>query len=114
MTLTILSVVLALVFAVAGAAHIRMIPQMTDISRRLGIRYPQFRLIGVLEIVFAALVLFGIWIGWMGTIGSLLLTATMSVAILAHARVNDALVNYAAPSVLGILAFILFLVHLYS
>lgn len=113
MTLTILSIFLAIVFLVAGAAKLRAIPQMVDMAGNLGIAWPQFRLVGVLEILFAILVLAGIWIGWIGMLGSLLLTLTMSGAILAHARVNDALINYVAPAVLGILAFILFLIHIY-
>lgn len=111
---TILAVVVAVAFIAVGAARIRMIPQMFNQARMLGIHYPQFRFIGVLEVVFAVFVLLGIWVGWLGAIGSVVLTALMAVAILAHARANDALRNYAPPAVLGILAFILFLTHVYD
>ena len=114
MILTILSVILAAAFLIAGAARIRMIPVMFNQARTLGIHYPQFRLIGVLEVVFALCVLAGIWVSWLGTFGSLMLTIMMAVAILAHARANDALKNYAPASVLGILAFIIFLIHIYE
>lgn len=114
MTLTILSVILAAAFLISGAVRIRMIPAMFTQARTLGIHYPQFRLIGVLEVVFALCVLAGIWIEWLGTFGSLMLTATMAVAILAHARANDALKNYIPASVLGILAFIVLLIHVYE
>ena len=111
---TILSVVVAVAFIAAGAARIRMIPQMFEQARSLGIHYAQFRLIGVLEIIFALMVLAGIWIEWLGMLGSLVLTVVMAVAIIAHARVNDALKNYIPAAVLGILAFIVFLTHLYG
>lgn len=111
---TILAAVLGVAFLLTGAARIRMIPQMFTQARTLGIHYAQFRLIGVLEIVFALLVIAGIWVSWVGTFGSLMLTAMMSVAILAHARANDALQNFALPAVLGLLAFILFLMHIYA
>jgi uncharacterized membrane protein YphA (DoxX/SURF4 family) len=113
MTLIILSILLAVVFLFAGAAKLRALPQMVDMSRNLGIAWPQFRLAGVLEILFAVLVVLGIWVGWIGTLGAMLLTATMAVAILAHARVDDAPVRYAPPAILGILAFVLLLVHVY-
>ena len=111
---TILAVVLGVAFLLAGAARIRMIPQFFTQARTLGIHYAQFRLIGVLEVIFALLVVAGIWVGWLGTVGSLMLTALMAVAILAHARANDQLKNYAPPAVLGMLAFILFLTHIYG
>lgn len=114
MILTILSVILAAAFLVAGAARIRMIPAMFTQARTLGIHYPQFRLVGALEVVFALCVLAGIWVGWLGTFGSLVLTVMMAVAILAHARANDVLRNYVPASVLGILSFIVFLIHIYE
>lgn len=114
MILTILSVVVALAFIAVGAARIRLIPLMFNQARRLGIHYPQFRLFGGLEVFFALLVLAGIWIGWMGTFGSLMLTVLAAIAVLFHARANDALPNFAIPAVLGILAFIVMLMHIYA
>ena len=111
---TVLTVVLALVFLAFGAARIRMIPQMFDQARRLGIHYPQFRVAGMLEVVFALLVIGGIWVGWLGTIGSLLMTGTAAVAIVAHARANSPLARYAPAIATCILAFILLLTHIYG
>ncbi|MBA2556752.1 MAG: DoxX family protein [Chloroflexi bacterium] len=114
MTLNLLSVVVALAALLYGAVKIRLIPAMFRQARTLGVRYPQFRLLGVIEVVLAILVVLGIWAGWVGTIGSLLLTVVMSVLIVLHARANDVPMNYIAPAALGILSFILFLVHVYT
>ncbi len=114
MTLIVLSVLVAAAFLAAGAAKIRMIPMMAATARRLGLATQQFRLIGTLEIVFAIMTFLGIWIGWLGSIGSLVLTFIAAGAILAHARVADPPKEVIAPAVLGILSFILFLVHLYQ
>lgn len=111
---TILYVVVAVAFIAAGAARIRMIPQMFEQSRILGIHYSQFRLIGFLEVILALMVLAGIWVEWLGMLGSLVLTILMAVALVMHARANDALKNFAPAAVLGILAFIVFLTHLYG
>ena len=59
---------------------------MVNLARNLGIQLAQFRVAGALEILFGLLVLSGIWIDWMGSMGSLLMTATAAVAIVAHAR----------------------------
>jgi uncharacterized membrane protein YphA (DoxX/SURF4 family) len=114
MTTTILSVVLAVAFLAIGAARLRMIPLMSSQARALGIHEPQFRLIGVLEILFALLVLAGIRVSWMGTLGALLMTGAAALAIIAHARANDLPKNYVPAGVLGLLAFVLFLVHIYA
>ncbi len=114
MTMTILSVVLAVAFLAFGAARIRMIPLMVDQARALGIHVPQFRLIGTLEILFALMVLAGIWVTWLGTLGSLLMTIAAALAIIAHARANDLPKNYAPAAVVGILAFVVLLMHIYA
>ena len=111
---TILTVVLAIAFIALGAARVRPIPYMVRLARTLGIHLAQFRLAGLLEIVFGLLVLGGLWIDWMGTLGSLLMTAAAAIAIVAHARANDILQNYLLPAVLLVLAFTLFLAHVYG
>lgn len=108
---TILAVVLALAFIALGAARVMPIPYMVNLARNLGIQLAQFRVAGALEILFGLLVLGGIWIDWMDSVGSLLMTATAAVAIVAHARANDILQNYILPAVLLVLAFTLFLTH---
>jgi hypothetical protein len=111
---TILSVVLAIAFIALGAARAMAIPYMVNLARTLGIHLAQFRVAGLLEILFGLLVLGGIWIDWMGTLGSLMMTATTAVAIVAHARANDILQNYLLPAVLLVLSFTLFLVYIYG
>lgn len=114
MTLIVLSVLVAAAFLAAGAAKIRLIPMMLSTARRLGVPYRQMRLIGVLEVVFAVVTFLGIWINWLGSLGTLVLTLIAAGAIIAHARVADAPKEVIAPAVLGILSFILFLTHLYQ
>lgn len=114
MTLIVLSIIVAAGFILTGAVKVRMIPMAVATTRRLGIRYQQYRLIGAVEIIFAVMVLLGIWIGWMGSLGTLVLTLIAAVTILAHARVADAPKEIIAPAVLGILSFVLFLVHIYQ
>lgn len=113
MTMTILSALLAVAFLGFGAARLRMIPLMSGQARALGIHEPQFRLVGALEILLALMVLAGIWVDWLGTLGSLLMTAAAALAILAHARASDLPKNYVPAAVLGILAFVVFLMHVY-
>jgi hypothetical protein len=111
---TILSAVLALEFLAFGAARIRMIPQMFEQARRLGIHYPQFRVAGAIEVILAAMVLAGIWVGWLSTLGALLMTVAAAIAIVAHARANSMLARYVPAMVTCVLAFILFLMRIYS
>jgi hypothetical protein len=111
---TILTVVLAAAFIALGAARVMAIPYMARLARTLGIHLAQFRVAGLLEIVFGVLALGGIWVHWMGTLGSLLMTAAAAIAIVAHARANDILQNYILPAVLLVLAFTLFLAHIYG
>lgn len=114
MFLTILSVILAVIFVAFGAARVRMIPQMFAQARHLGIHYPQFRLAGALEVLFALMVIGGIWVSWLGTLGAILMTAAAALAIVAHARVNSALARYAPAVVTCLLAFTLVLTHVYG
>jgi uncharacterized membrane protein YphA (DoxX/SURF4 family) len=114
MFMTILAVALAIAFIALGAARVMAIPYMANLARTLGIHLAQFRVAGMLEILFGLLVLGGIWIEWMGTVGSLLMTAAAALAIVAHARANDILQNYILPAVLLVLSFSLFLGYLYG
>lgn len=114
MTLTLLSVVVGLAALLYGAAKVRLIPQLFTEARTLGIHYPQYRLLGAIEAVLGVLVVLGIWVAWLGTLGSVLLTLVMAILIVMHARANDAAVNYVIPCVLGLLAFILLLVHIFT
>jgi uncharacterized membrane protein YphA (DoxX/SURF4 family) len=114
MFMTILAVALAIAFIALGAARVMAIPYMTNLARTLGIHLAQFRVAGMLEILFGLLVLGGIWIEWMGTVGSLLMTAAAALAIVAHARANDILQNYILPAVLLVLSFSLFLGYIYG
>jgi hypothetical protein len=114
MTLIVLSVLVAAAFLAAGAVKIRMIPIMFATARRLGVPFRQMRLIGVLEVIFAVVTFLGIWVDWLGSIGTLVLTLIAAGAIIAHARVADAPKEVIAPVALGTLAFIVFLMHLYQ
>lgn len=114
MFMTILSVALGVAFIALGVARVMAIPYMVNLARNLGIHLAQFRVAGLLEIVFGLLVLGGIGIDWMGTLGSLLMTAATAVALVAHARANDILQNYILPAVMLVLAFSLFLMHIYG
>lgn len=114
MTLIVLSVLVAAAFLATGAAKIPMIPLMATTARRLGVPHQQFRLIGGLEILFAVMTFLGIWIGWVGSVGTLGLTIIAAAAIIAHARVADPPKEVIPAAALGVLAFVLFLVHLYS
>ena len=114
MFMTILAVALAIAFIALGAARVMAIPYMANLARTLGIHLAQFRVAGMLEILFGLLVLGGIWIEWMGTVGSLLMTAAAALAIVARARANDILQNYILPAVLLVLSFSLFLGYIYG
>ena len=112
MTLILLSVVMGAAALLYGAAKIRLFPQMFAQARTLGIRYPQFRLLGAFEVLLALLIVAGIWVEWLGATGALLLTFVMSVLVVLYARANAVMQSYIVPSMIGILAFILFLVHI--
>jgi hypothetical protein len=114
MFMTILAVALAIAFIALGGARVMAIPYMANLARTLGIHLAQFRVAGMLEVLLGLLVLGGIWIEWMGTVGSLLMTAAAALAIVAHARANDILQNYILPAVLLVLSFSLFLGYIYG
>lgn len=113
MFLTILSLLVAGGFLASGVAKVRPVPWAVGMSRRWGMEPEQIRLMGILEILFAVLVLLGLWTSWMGTFGSLMLTFVAAVWVLMHVRVADPPPMIVPPAVLGILAFILFQGHLY-
>jgi uncharacterized membrane protein YkgB len=114
MTLTLLSVVVGAAALLYGAAKIRLFPQMYTQARTLGIHYPQFRLLGAIEVVLGILVILGIWVAWLGTLGAVLLTLVMAIQIVLHARANDVIRGYIVPATIGILAFILLLGHVFT
>ncbi len=109
MSLILLSVVVGAAALLYGAAKIRLFPQMFAQARTLGIRYPRFRLLGAIEVLLSLTIFAGIWIEWLGATGSLLLTFVMSVLIVLYARANAVMQSYIVPSVIGLLAFVLFL-----
>ena len=114
MTLILLSVVVGAAALLYGAAKIRLFPQLFAEARRLGIHYPQYRLFGAIEAVLGLLVILGIWVAWLGALGTVLLTLAMAILVVLHARANDALQGYVVPAVIGVLAFILLQVHVFT
>ena len=111
---TILSVVLAIAFIALGAARVLPHPYMVNRARSLGIHLAQFRVAGMLEVLFGLLVLGGIWVEWMGTLGAVLMTGSAAIAIVANARANSILQDYLLPAALLVLSFTLFLANVYG
>ncbi len=112
MLLIILSITVALAYVTTGGLKIRMIPMARVTADRLGYRRSMIRVVGWLEVGCAALVLGGIWVGWMGIVGAVLLITTMIGAIVSRARVHDAPKRFIPAVVLGTLCVVLLVMHL--
>nr|WP_308286953.1 DoxX family protein [Actinomadura parmotrematis] len=102
----------AAVFAAAGLAKVQGAKQMRDAAAHLGIPWDNYRLIGVAELVAAAALVIGIWLGWLGVLAALCLTLLMIGALVLHNRAHDT-VQAMAPAIgVGVLALVTLLVRI--
>ena len=104
----LLTVVLALVLAVAvlgaGLAKLAGVAAMREVAAHLGISWPAYRRIGVLEVAGAAGVLAGVVVPLLGALAAACLTVLLVLAAGAHLRRGDSLPEAAAAAVLAVLA----------
>ena len=104
----LLTVVLALVLAVAvlgaGLAKLAGVAAMREVAAHLGISWPAYRRIGVLEVAGAAGVLAGVVVPLLGALAAACLTVLLVLAAGAHLRRGDSLPEAAPAAVLAVLA----------
>jgi uncharacterized membrane protein YphA (DoxX/SURF4 family) len=103
----ILSVVLAAAFAMAGASKLAGAGQMRESAAHLGIAYPRYRAIGVLEVAAAAGLLIGLAVAALGAAAAIGLVLLMIGALIFHRRTHDPPAVMAPAAVLLVLAIVL-------
>jgi len=102
---TILSVLLALVFARVGTSKVstaadRMVAELG----RLGVSTGLIRLIGALEILGATGLVIGLWIGPLGIAAATGLALLMIGAVIYHIKARDTAKNTMSPLILLLLS----------
>ncbi|WP_088034981.1 DoxX family protein [Evansella clarkii] len=107
MLITIIQILLALMFVMAGLPKFAS-KQQIEAFETYG--YPQwFRIFtGVVEIVIGLLLIIGIWIHQLAAIGGFLVIATMIGAMFTHIKFKDSFKNMVLPIVLLIFGGIAF------
>lgn len=104
---TILSIVLALVFAGAGGAKLAGQPMMRESATHFGIPWERYRLIGVLEVAAVVGLLVGLAVEPLALAAAVGLVLLMAGAVVFHLRAGDPPGRWAPPAVLGLLALVL-------
>lgn len=61
---------------------------------------------GLFEVVAGIVILIGIWVNVLATIGGLMMIATMIGAILTHVKIKDELKGYMMPVILLVLSIV--------
>lgn len=102
----ILSILLALAFAAAGAAKVTGQKAMVDAAAHTGFSLQNYKIIGGLEILGAVGLLVGLGIEWLGGLAALGLLITMIGAVVVHIRVGDKPKDFAPAAALGVLSLI--------
>ncbi len=101
----ILSVLLALGFAMAGVSKLSTsADKMVTELGRLGVSARLVRIIGVLEILGAAGLVIGVWLGPLSIAAATGLTLLMIGAVLYHLRARDTAKNTMASLILFLLS----------
>jgi uncharacterized membrane protein YphA (DoxX/SURF4 family) len=97
----ILSVLLAVAFAQAGASKlVTAADKMLTALGRLGVSTRLVRIIGVLEVLAAAGLVIGLWIGPLGIAAATGLVLLMTGAVIYHVRARDTAKKTMAPLIL--------------
>jgi uncharacterized membrane protein YphA (DoxX/SURF4 family) len=96
-----LSLILAAVCALPGAAKLTSHPRMRDSASRFGIRWHHYRLIGVAELAAAAGILIGLWWHPLGLAAAAGIAVLLTGALITHRRANDSAKDM-APALIAI------------
>ena len=108
----VVSVLLSLAFAAAGAGKVAMNKMSQDHSVHLGFSANAYRGIGALELAGAAGLLIGLWVAALGAAAGIGLVLMMVGAVIAHVRAKDAVKDTAPAAVFGLLALAAVLLRL--
>lgn len=100
----VLALLLAAVFAMAGASKLAGVQKMRDGAAHLGFSFPAYQRIGALEVAGAAGLLIGLWFAPLGIAAAAGLVLLMIGAAYFHLKAKDSLQIAAAPAVLALLA----------
>jgi uncharacterized membrane protein YhaH (DUF805 family) len=84
-----LSLLLAAVSLLPGAAKLTGHPKMRESASRFGIRWHRYRLIGVAEVAAAAGVLVGLWWHPLGVAAAAGMALLLTGAVITHRRAKD-------------------------
>lgn len=108
----ILQGLLALMFVMAGVQKIAGSKMHTEAFKKWG--YPQwFRTVtGIVELGAAVLLVIGFWNVTAAIIGAAILIAVGIGGVITHVRIKDTVKDTAMIGVLGLLAFVLFIILL--
>jgi uncharacterized membrane protein YphA (DoxX/SURF4 family) len=98
---TVLAVVLAVVFGVAGLAKIAGVPVMRTAARHLGFSAGQYRVVGALELAGAIGLLVGLVVPVIGIAAAIGLGLLLIGAGIAHLFNRDAAARIAVPLLLA-------------
>lgn len=111
--LTLLSILLALAFVAAGGAKVALAGPPPVELRGMGLQDQAIRGIGGLEVAGALGLLIGLGVGVLGGFAALGLTVLMVGAVVFHVRQADPPPKYAPAAVLGLLSFVVLLIHVF-
>lgn len=100
-TLIALTVVVALLFLLAGVPKIAAAPKTVEQADHLGVPRGLYRVVGVLEVLGAAGVVAGLWLSWLGVAAGAGLVLLVLGAVVSHLRAKDP-VKALAPAVLAL------------
>jgi DoxX-like family len=103
-----LSLLLATVCLVPGAAKAAAHPKMRNAAAHFGIAWRRYRLIGVAELAAAAGVLAGLWWHHLGMAAAAGMIVLLTGALIAHRRAGDT-AKEAAPALIGLAVSIAYL-----
>lgn len=108
----ILSILLALGFAAAGAAKVTNHKTMVDAATHVGVSQQNFAVIGGLEILGAVGLLVGIGLPTLGWLTALALLVLMLGAVGFHVRAGDAPAGYAPAASLGLVSLVVMILDI--
>lgn len=108
----ILSILLAVGFAVAGAAKVTNHKTMVDAAAHVGVSQQNFAVIGGLEILGAVGLLVGIGLPTLGWLTALALLVLMLGAVGFHVRAGDAPAAYTPAAALGLVSLVVMILDI--
>jgi uncharacterized membrane protein YphA (DoxX/SURF4 family) len=104
----VLSLLLAAVCLLPGAAKLMGQPKMRDSAARFGIPWHRYRLIGAAELAAAAGVLIGLWWHPLGVAAAAGMAVLLIGAVITHRRAEDS-VKEMAPAVVALVITLAYL-----